>query len=114
MQMCRIMIKINNYLKLLKIDTDVEVIVPEGPHNELIVKGFPRPPFMTPQCVAIANQEGIGCFFKIWVLLCGDANEAQFGNAYENTGKKCTQSFLLERHFFKQSYKVRRKTARIF
>ena len=31
MQMYKIMIKINNYLKLLKIETDVEFIVPKGP-----------------------------------------------------------------------------------
>ena len=44
--MCKIMIKSNNHLKVLRIETDMEFTVPEGPHNELT--GFPWPQFMTP------------------------------------------------------------------
>lgn len=70
------MIKINNYLKPWRIEADVEFIVPEGPHNEMMAAGFPWPQFMTPQWIAIVNEEILSCFFKIWVLLCRDANEA--------------------------------------
>ena len=46
MQMFKTMIKMNNHPKVLRIGTDMELTLLEGPHNELI--GFPWPQFMTP------------------------------------------------------------------
>lgn len=45
MQMCK-MFKSNNRLKVLRIETEMELPVPEGPHNELT--GSPWPHLMTP------------------------------------------------------------------
>ena len=46
MQMFKTMITMNNHLKVLRIEIDMELTVLEGPHDELI--GFPWPQFMTP------------------------------------------------------------------